>query len=684
MTVEQNERFDKLESMLAALNQSMDPSATTATLGKDIYLRQVQTDEHTVSLTACAAAIFSSAATVAGRSTSGATTLMKNAPAFEFIGETANGAPARMHGESTTGSEYGEPLNPQKRTQMQDWLRNIADPEAIPDTPSAIDSSMSHRSTAVSPILSNPSPTSDGAPARQMGAIALEMFYESSEDDDDLDLEVARNIFRKAESSLAARDHHGAKALFQEGLVIADNLSAKRRSLLKLGQIRMRYADHCCLFTNDLTSAENVYQKVMKEQPVDTATQERILTAGHNLSFVKLRQHDTWAAEKYCRQTLNGRRKAQSVGKDHPDYRLTLRLLTIILWAKGAHVQARHYVELLPVKNRPNLEQELAMLTSPSATSKQWLYTTYLNVEASVKDAHAECPKGEIYVQGSIDQVHSSKTPSLSYAVETKEPKDGESPDLDRSSLFGSVGSRTLNQRPCLVQKNSKNPLSEKKDEQSRIGEQDQQQTIPHHLQQTSQQNLTDVTEPDSSQDTSPKCSHTATDTFMAAGPWLHAIEFVHNYIDPRVRFQSILKVLVNGNDTILVNQGPDYTDMSKNDDPTTPVVNFGSDSAQCRFIYFSQDKGNTEARHGWFFSQELPHHSYRNGIWERENTMRKICTDEEFQLGPVYMRPDRRLFRIRLLMCRKSNGGFERREMIEDEDTKNDESNISIKDPKS
>lgn len=141
MTIEQNERFDKLESMLAALNQSMDPSASTATLGKDIYLKQVQTDEHTVSLTACATAIFSSASTVAGRSISGATALDNDAPAFELISETAASAPARMYRESTTGSEYGKPLNSQKRIQMQDWVRNITDAH------SAVDSSTSGRST---------------------------------------------------------------------------------------------------------------------------------------------------------------------------------------------------------------------------------------------------------------------------------------------------------------------------------------------------------------------------------------------------------------------------------------------------------------------------------------------------------------------------------------------------------
>lgn len=141
------------------------------------------------------------------------------------------------------------------------------------------------------------------------------MFCESIEDDDELDDEVVRNIFRKAENSLLAQDHASAKALFQEGLVIADNLRLQRQNSLQLGQIRMRYAD-CCCFINDIAGAEHAYQKVLEEQTVDALTLERVLTARHNLAIVKLRKQDTEAAEKYCRKALNGRRKAKFIGKE--------------------------------------------------------------------------------------------------------------------------------------------------------------------------------------------------------------------------------------------------------------------------------------------------------------------------------------------------------------------------------
>ena len=107
---------------------------------------------------------------------------------------------------------------------------------------------------------------SDGARIEQADAYILNLLRESSEDDDDLDFEVARNIFRKAENSLAAQDYHDAKRLFQEELVIADNLNVKRRDAFELKRMKMHYADCCCYFINDFSNAEHVYQQMMKKQ----------------------------------------------------------------------------------------------------------------------------------------------------------------------------------------------------------------------------------------------------------------------------------------------------------------------------------------------------------------------------------------------------------------------------------
>lgn len=228
--------------MLTALNKRMNPSATTANFGKDIYLSQVQTDEHSVFLTVY---------TVIGRSTSDASALINDAPTFQFIGEISTDTPASLYGESTTGSEYGESLDLRKRIQMQDWLHDINGIKPIPDTPSGIDSSKSRRSTAVRPVSTNPSALSDEAPVRQVNATAMDMLGEPSEDDDDLDFQVVRNLFRKTGNSLAAQDHQSAKALFQQGLEIADNLSVRGRVPLDPGRIRMRYADCRCLPTSN-------------------------------------------------------------------------------------------------------------------------------------------------------------------------------------------------------------------------------------------------------------------------------------------------------------------------------------------------------------------------------------------------------------------------------------------------
>lgn len=608
MIAEQSQRFDKLESMLAALDQSMNPSATTETLGKDIYLRQVRRDEHTVSLQACAVAIFSSASTAAGRSSAGATAPMSDTPAFEFIGETTTGVPDGMNGESTVRSEYGQPLDLRKKIWMQDWLCDITVTGAISDTASTIDSSMSHRDTAVSSVLTNPYAHSDGALAHETGIIALDMFRESIEDADDLDLEVARNIFRKAENSLATQDHAHAKALFQEGLAIADNLSVQRQSSLNLGQIRMCYADCCCFFTNDLTSAEYAYEKVMEEQPVDAVTLERILTARHNLSIVKLRQHDTRAAEEHCRQTLNGRRKAQSIGKDHPDYHLTLRLLTVILWAKGAHFQARQYAELLPIEYRPNLEQEMTMLTDSSASVKQWPYSTPSNVAANVQDVCAGFIQVEMSVQGSVDQVHPSQLSGLSHAID---------------------------------------------------------QNSSHDLQQIRQQEVAAIAKPVNAATS----TSMAAGPWLPAIEFVHKPDSWPIGSNPSLRFEPILKVLSNGNGSVWVNPESEGRDENVNNDPTIPVAKFPTKLVEdIVFHCFGLNEGGKETRFGWFFNKGPSSENVflnKNEVWR---DMVEIRNGDKLQFGLAYWRPRRFVFEVRLLTCRKVDGVFEKRPMEKDQ----------------
>lgn len=664
MTAEQSQRFDKLESMLAALDQSMDPSATAETLGRDIYLNQVRRDDHTVSLQACAAAIFSSASTAAGRSTSGGTALINDAPAFEFIGESTAGVPDGMHGVSTTGSVYGEPLDLRKKIQMHDWLREIIVTGGVLDTPSTIDGSISHRNTAVSSLLINPYANSDGSLTQRKDGISSDMFCEPIEDDDELDYEVVRNLFRKAENSLITQDHASAKALFQEGFVIADNLRVQRQNSLQLGQIRMRYAD-CCCFINDFTSAEHAYQKVMEEQPLDTLTLERILTAGHNLSIVKLRQQDTEAAEKYCRRALNGRRKAQSIGKDHPDYHLTLRLLTIILWAKGAHVQARQYVELLPGTSQPNLGRELEILTGFTPMAKHWLYSTSSNVEANAKDFHAEVPKGRINVEGSVDRFHPSK--SSSGAIEAKQGENRENLDLDQSGRVSDRESQMLSEIPRLVQCNLKHPHLKNKRSKSSKYDQRHRHTS-QSIQSTSQQESTATAKPVS----------IIISAVMAAEPWLPAIEFVHR-LDSRpvgtnlsLKFESILKVLSQGGGTIWVNPGSQRRDENTNNDPTVPTVKLPSELLQnSGFHCLSENEGEEEVRYHWFFEQSsFIEYVSLNGN-EVKRDLVKVQNGDVFRLDSARGGPWRFVFQVRLLMCREVNGGFERRPIVTVESVK-------------
>ena len=251
---EQNERFDKVEQMLTALEQRISLSPSAKTLGIDAYLKQVQIDENTKSLQACATAVFSSASTAAGRSISGATVLATNTPAFEFISEIAGHAINRKYQDSTTGSEYGEPLDPSKRSHMLEWIHQTTAPDAEPGQPVVADGSQSSRGTAVTSIFSNSRIDGNGLQTRGTSANTVDLFSESS-DDGDLDFQVAERIFREAEKKTAAGDALGASEQFREGLQVASKLSPTQQHALRTIQMRICYA-RCCNYLDRVSAAE--------------------------------------------------------------------------------------------------------------------------------------------------------------------------------------------------------------------------------------------------------------------------------------------------------------------------------------------------------------------------------------------------------------------------------------------
>ena len=156
---------------------------------------------------------------------------------------------------------------------------------------------------------------------------------------------------------------------------------------------------------------------------------------------------------------------------------------------------------------------------------------------------------------------------------------------------------------------------------------------------------------------------------FMAAGPWLPAIEFVHK-IDTRLignnlslKFESILKVFSHGDGTIWVNPESQRMDENTNNDPAIPTVKLPSELLQnSGFHCLSKNEGNEEVRYPWFFEKSLFVEYVSLNESEVKRDMVKVHNGDMFRFDSARMGPWRFVFQVRLLMCREVDGVFERR----------------------
>jgi hypothetical protein len=120
---EQSERFDRLEQMTAALTDRVGSVENPAQPESHHYLMQIPINDCTKSLIQGAQSIASSATTATSRSASSQTVVLGKVQAFDYIGITGVTTEAGRE-ETTTGSEFGTPLNPHQRTYVQSWLQH--------------------------------------------------------------------------------------------------------------------------------------------------------------------------------------------------------------------------------------------------------------------------------------------------------------------------------------------------------------------------------------------------------------------------------------------------------------------------------------------------------------------------------------------------------------------------------
>jgi hypothetical protein len=178
---------------------------------------------------------------------------------------------------------------------------------------------------------------------------ASDLFQDSSEDE--LDFSVTQNIFRRANAKYVAKDFAGARELIASGLTQARRLSSQDKKSLQIREMQLKLAFYY-FRERSFNIAQDFFLNITKNTVDDTAALTRVLHAMHGLAKLNLQMRNYEAAVNHCRQAMRGRRRARSIGKTHPDYFASLRLLALIMWAKGNKTEAEAHANLLPEAQR--------------------------------------------------------------------------------------------------------------------------------------------------------------------------------------------------------------------------------------------------------------------------------------------------------------------------------------------
>ena len=375
----QTQHFEKLEQMLVAIADHLSPAVKPAEPGGSSFKNKIRQDSDTKTLRTCAMQAISSASTMAGMSVSGRTLVTDDKPAFDFInGEKPSTsttsvikrkpvAPTAFYQESTTGSEYGAPLDDQKSSQVQEWIKGsspLATPPEIPDSPQFLVREQSSGTTTQNSVGSGLASIFGGwslGGARQSSEPSS--LFKDASDDEGEEFEIAQRKFRRASEQLTSNNLSSASRFFQEGFGFVDKLSPRSQEKLDVLGMKLKFATDCSPIVGASLS-ESTLLEVMQTPPTSATLLERTLAATHQMAAFKLEQNQLDAAESFCRQALKGRRQARSIGNKHPDYYVSLKLLVDILSAKKDFTGARDHADLLPPEIKGDLDRRLAILQS--------------------------------------------------------------------------------------------------------------------------------------------------------------------------------------------------------------------------------------------------------------------------------------------------------------------------------
>jgi hypothetical protein len=171
-------------------------------------------------------------------------------------------------------------------------------------------------------------------------------------DDDDIGLELAKNVLTMGESALDKEDYSGARACLVEGLNLVQQLPSKLQArACDMLDLRYQLAT-CALALDNQLAVEKALVETLQQQPASDAQREKLFHVSHILSQLYVRTARLDLARQSCNNALQGRRKL--CGKESEGYYVSLALMARICELQGAPVQAQGYMRMIPVPERNN------------------------------------------------------------------------------------------------------------------------------------------------------------------------------------------------------------------------------------------------------------------------------------------------------------------------------------------
>jgi hypothetical protein len=273
------------------------------------------------------------------------------------------------------GSHLGVPNQPVNTDNVSQWIHGLSEldkrqrsstmlsrasqPSTITRPSSTVTSdvvsgrSIGERLMSATTALTEPSigrsisdaTTSD--PVRESKTAAVD-----DSDDDDIGLELAKNVLSMGESALDKEDYSGAKACLVEGLNLVQQLPSKLQArACDMLDLRYQLAT-CALALDNQLAVENALVEVLQQAPASDAQREKLFHVSHILAQLYVRTARLDLARQSCNNALQGRRKL--CGKESEGYYVSLALMARICELQGAPVQAQGYMRMIPVGERNN------------------------------------------------------------------------------------------------------------------------------------------------------------------------------------------------------------------------------------------------------------------------------------------------------------------------------------------